>query len=663
MENRSQSELLSVVTPVYNAMRYLPVLYGCLCTQSYGNWEWVVVNDGSTDGSGSMLKEWAAADGRIRYYESGNSGSAKQPRDMAVYYSSARYIICIDADDYVDADYLQKMYGRLVETKADIVYPVMRFASEDNKCTLELPVDGFDRTEVYCGRDLVRETLMGWRIGCNGGLYDKAIWNNLSYPEKKTPVWMNSDELDERLYLVRAKRVAFADTVYHYVNHGESITQNFSPKRFHRLKTDRELLGFVRKEFGGAGKENSLMDRQLFCTWRSGMALYVRNFRRLYSCRDIIFKDLAENFTLIDKGCLTARERIMFLNLCSFKLIFVLFCLKYSPVCLFDKILIRLFPGFYAWAFYRRRTEREMARQIAASYKKGGDGRGAAGYTVSVFCGNTAHGGLVDRLRGAVSVYKICKETGRDFKIYFVHPFPLTDYLVPDKYDWTVTPGGISFYKDDSERIVLDTAVNSLWERRWQKGYLTRRLVGTDRQAHVYTNASFCYDYDFGQLFNELFRPAEALRKHIDGLKSKIGGRYVSVSARFLNLLGDFNEENYSEPLHPDGQGELVDGCISRIEELHERYADCRILVCSDSTGFLKRADELEYTFVIPGTVSHIDNDRPHSYGYYEKTFLDFFTIADAERVFLLKERRMMDSGFPYAAALLKGKEYEVIRF
>lgn len=111
MGNCNQGELLFVVTPVYNAMKYLPVLYDCLCAQSYDNWEWVVVNDGSTDESGVILKEWAANDERIRYYESNNSGYAKQPRDMAVYYSSARYIICIDADDYVDADYLQKMYG------------------------------------------------------------------------------------------------------------------------------------------------------------------------------------------------------------------------------------------------------------------------------------------------------------------------------------------------------------------------------------------------------------------------------------------------------------------------------------------------------------------------------------------------------------------------
>lgn len=648
---------------MYNAVKYLPALYDSLRAQSYERWEWVVVNDGSTDDSGKMLKEWAAKDSRIRYHESRNSGSAKQPRDMAVYLSRTRLIVCIDADDHVEADYLQKMYDRMRETGADIVYPVMRFFGADNETHKVLPANGFDRTKVYRGRDLIKETIPEWRIGCNGGLYDKAIWNNLSYPEKKSPVWMNSDETDERLYLARAGTVAFADTVYHYRNHTESITTNISPKLFHRLKTNRQLLDFITSEFGRDSREYKLMNRQLFYTWRGYLAIYVKNFTRFYADRDIIYNDLAENFGLTDKSALSPWERVMFLNLSSFKAVFILFCLKYSPRCLFEKTLLRLFPNFYAWALFRRREERKIAAQVSSSYKDCAGARQAAPHVISIFCGNTSHGGLVDRLRGAVSVYLICKETGRSFKIHFVHPFPLTDYLVPAAYDWTIRPDEVSFRKADTVTIISDTATNTQWERRRQERFIRRRIADTSRQAHVYTNAAFCYDRGFGQLFNELFRPAPRLQDHIDSIKSQIGGRYISVSARFLNLMGDFNEENYSEPLPPDEREALMAGCLGKIEELHRRYADRRILVCSDSTGFLARASAFEYTFVIPGTVSHIDNDSPHDYEYYEKTFLDFFTIAGAERVFLLKERRMMNSGFPYAAALANGREYEVIRF
>lgn len=664
MNRKKQEELISIVTPVYNAAKFLPVLYDCLRAQSYTNWEWVVVNDGSTDDSGRMLKEWAEHDNRIKYYEQENSGCCKQPRDVAVLRSTSQYVTCLDADDYIDVDYLQKMCERMDETQVDIVYPVMRFLDVNGKCRFDLPVEGFDRTKVYYGRDLVGETMPEWRIGCNGGLYKKKVWNDLSYIEKGIHAWINyADEVDERFYMARANKVAFADTVYYYVCNEKSITNSFSPKLFHKLKTDRMLLEFIKKEFGETGKEYSLMNRQVFYTLRSYMALYVRNFQHLYSCRDIIFRDLKENFLLIDKSCLTVLERIKFLNFFSFKLIFILFCLKYSPSCLLEKTILRLFPKFYAWAIYRRRAEREMAYQITETYKENVTEGKPCDYVVSMFCGNTSHGGLVDRLRGAVSAYAVCKEVGRNFKIHFVHPFLLTDYIGPNKYDWTVTAGELSFCKDSVDRVILDSATSTTWERKYQKRFLSRILVGAGKQTHVYTNASFCYDEGFGQLFNELFRPSAALQAHLNEIKSQIGSRYISVSARFLNLMGDFNEENYSEPLPIDEQKVLMDKCIGMLEKLHDRFNSFRMLVCSDSVGFLKKADEFDYTFVIPGMVSHIDNDKPRSYEYYEKTFLDFFTIASAEHVFLLKEQRMMNSGFPYAAALSGGKAFETIEF
>lgn len=52
--------------------------------------------------------------------------------------------------------------------------------------------------------------------------------------------------------------------------------------------------------------------------------------------------------------------------------------------------------------------------------------------------GKMRHGGISDRLRGAVSVYKLCKKMGLVFKINFVHPFELNDYLVPNMYDWYI---------------------------------------------------------------------------------------------------------------------------------------------------------------------------------------------------------------------------------
>jgi len=654
--------LLSVVTPVYNAEAFLPVLYGCLRAQTRPDWEWVVVDDGSTDGSGALLRGWAERDARVSYHTCPHSGSAKYPRDMAVSLARAPHVVCIDADDRVADDYLEKMYARMRETGADIVYPVMRFLRPDGTCTDELPATGFDRTKVYRGRDLVGDTILIWRIGCNGGLYDKAVWTNLSYPRKKNPVWMNSDEVDERIYLTGAGRVAFADTVYSYINHDASITRKFSPKLFHRLKTDRVLLDLVRREFGTAGREYVLTNRQMFCTWRYCLARFVSHFRELYTCRDFIYGDLRENLRLTDASCLAARDRRKFLGLRHFRLLFVLACLRHAPGCLLHKLAIRFFPRLYAFLLFRPKAERELAARIAATYSCNG-GTPPPPHVVSVCNGAASHGGLVDRLRGAVSVYQLCREQGRTFKLHFVHPFPLTDYLEPNDYDWRAGDGDLSFDRGYTRTIVLETATGTTWEKDFQRRLLRRKLKASKGQTHVYTNAACCYGHGFGETFRELFRPKAALREKLDGIRERLGGKYISVSARFLNLMGDFNEENYSEPLPPAAQEALLRECLTRLERLRPQHPECHILVCSDSVRFLERAARIPRTYVIPGSVSHIDNDVPHDYAYYEKTFLDFYAISRAERVYLLKESRMMNSGFPYAAAQVGGKPYEVIRF
>ena len=96
MEN---SALISVVTPVFNGNDFLKSIYKCLCDQTYANWEWVVVDDGSTDDTWATLTEIARGDERVRCFSQHNSGSAKLPRDRAVYESRGEMILQLDVDD------------------------------------------------------------------------------------------------------------------------------------------------------------------------------------------------------------------------------------------------------------------------------------------------------------------------------------------------------------------------------------------------------------------------------------------------------------------------------------------------------------------------------------------------------------------------------------
>ena len=664
--------LLSVVTPVYQAAKHLPDTYKCLCRQTFTEWEWVVVDDGSTDGSLFMLQKWADSDERIRVYEQRNSGAAKLPRDRAVYHAKGKFVVMLDADDLWSDDYLQKMWDRQQETQADIVYPRMLIINPENgKALSTLPVKPFDTRKVYVGKDLVKETMPQWVIGCNGGLYRKSVWVNMSYPVQNSAIWMNSDEIDERLYLLNAQRVAFAETFYYYLQHPTSITRSVTPKRFHTLKTSLLLLKLVSKEFGEDSEESRRANLMAFYDWRNKMALYVQNFRQLWAEEPYILSSLKDCFHGLRVDFLTPSERLQFMQLKHFYLVYLMVCMKYEPECLKEKLYRHFFPKTFLRKEASVRTRQKLAdavaqadvqRRNAVPIHGMNHSQTFATSVVNIFDGSVSSGGWVDRLRGIVSTFLSCESTGRDYRLYFVSPFRLEDYLVPNEVDWRIHKHDLTFSSSETENVIVDTLIGDRREKREQREQLMQGLEKSrDKQTHVYTNAAFCYDDDFAAVFRRLFKPSGRLQMAINERRVYTTKKYVTVSARFLNLMGDFNEENYSEPLGVDEREVLLEACKRQVVALRERYPKHKIVVCSDSTTFLKSIRSLKYTYVIPGQVSHIDNDGVHDYEYYEKTFTDFFIISQADKVFLLTGGGLMKSGYPYAAARIGEKPFETI--
>ena len=361
--------LISVVTPVYNGENFVQSAYDCLCRQTYPDWEWVVVDDGSTDGTAKCLETLASGDERIRYFQQKNSGTAKQPRDHAVYEAKGGFVLPLDIDDQLSDDYLERMAERQQQTDADIIYPQMLFVDLDSgKTTQTLPAEGFDTDKVYEARELVKETVPEWRIGCNGGLYRKSAWINMSYPEKKEPIWMNSDEVDERLYLIHAGKAAFAKARYYYQNHEASTTTRISPKVFHTQKTALQLLDIMAREFGKDSEEYRRTMRRTFCDWRWKMMLFVKHHEELTDADAEIQRNLSDCFKRLDASVLTKAERIQFLNLRSFPLVLALYCLRYNRVLLREKVMQRRNPEGFANTYTRKREEEKVRRETARSY-------------------------------------------------------------------------------------------------------------------------------------------------------------------------------------------------------------------------------------------------------------------------------------------------------
>lgn len=106
--------LISVIIPVYNAEKFIQICINSLLEQTYTNFEIICVDDGSKDNTAEILQEFAKQDARIRVYCQTNAGAAIA-RNKGIQESKGDYITFIDADDYVDNEYIQTLLSNIEE--------------------------------------------------------------------------------------------------------------------------------------------------------------------------------------------------------------------------------------------------------------------------------------------------------------------------------------------------------------------------------------------------------------------------------------------------------------------------------------------------------------------------------------------------------------------
>lgn len=130
---RKEEIPISVIIPVYNVADWLDVCIESVVKQTFAEFEVILVDDGSDDGSQDKCRQWAQNDSRIKVIAKKNEGPSKA-RNRGLSEAKGKYVVFVDADDWLDARYLELMYRRAVETEADIVEcDVFRVNNETGK--------------------------------------------------------------------------------------------------------------------------------------------------------------------------------------------------------------------------------------------------------------------------------------------------------------------------------------------------------------------------------------------------------------------------------------------------------------------------------------------------------------------------------------------------
>lgn len=281
---------------------------------------------------------------------------------------------------------------------------------------------------------------------------------------------------------------------------------------------------------------------------------------------------------------------------------------------------------------------------------------GAKAPIVFYLCdGTTWHGGLCDRFKGIVSLYALCKARKWKFRIDYTFPFKLEKFLEPNSYIWTAKKGEKSY---NTLHVKMMRLIGDNTTKRLSTGRRKQLHIYANRDIIENINKAYNKTYQWGLLFRELFKPTKMLHDIIEEHKQKIGGEYVAAAFRMQNIFGDFKEYDY-KPLAKDEQERIIKDCIDAIESIIKEE-EKPVVVTSDSMTFLKEAAKVKGVYPIMGASSHPDTKgNGLTEKEYLKSFVDFYMLAGAEKIFAPATDEMYKSSFPETAAKLYDIPFE----
>ena len=201
--------LISIIVPIYNVENYLRQCLDSIVSQTYQNFECLLINDGSPDNSEDICREYVAKDARFRYFEKENGG-VSSARNLGIKCSRGAYITFIDSDDWVDSDYLEVLYTALIDENADIsVSTYKRFHMADNCWYVHSFQRGYEK-RVFTKQELIAEFIaldtfdFSYRYVCGklvrSYLLDKIAFNEMTILGEDMELWL-------KLYLISNKIV------------------------------------------------------------------------------------------------------------------------------------------------------------------------------------------------------------------------------------------------------------------------------------------------------------------------------------------------------------------------------------------------------------------------------------------------------------------------
>jgi glycosyltransferase involved in cell wall biosynthesis len=244
---------ISVIVPVYNVETYLARCVQSLCRQTYTNLEMILVDDGSTDHSGSLCDLLAAGDDRIRVIHKQNGGLS-DARNKGIESAQGDYLAFLDGDDWYDPVMLELLLKLCAEHDAEIAECSYRSICRD-VVRAETSCSGF--IKEFTPAEAI-ESNLDWQY-CKpvawNKLYRRDVIGEIRYPVGR----LHEDEFTTHLFYLAARKIIYIDMalVNYERRNSESITARFHPRNMDACEAFREKMHLIwsRPELQGLNRK------------------------------------------------------------------------------------------------------------------------------------------------------------------------------------------------------------------------------------------------------------------------------------------------------------------------------------------------------------------------------------------------------------------------
>lgn len=229
--------MVSVIIPVYNAEKHLERCLRSLECQTYSEYEVLLIDDGSTDSSSDICKNYAKKNAKFQYIYQ-NNGGVSRARNTGLRKARGDYLTFVDADDWVEPTYIEKMLSVCEENKCEVVLCCRII--ENGKNSVVVNFDDVVYVKYEEAENFLPTTnhLYGsvW-----GGLYSHSSVENMCFDEN---IHFGEDMLFISSIIVKCKKIArINEALYHYWKDSQEATLSkgeFSEKRISNLEAYRK---------------------------------------------------------------------------------------------------------------------------------------------------------------------------------------------------------------------------------------------------------------------------------------------------------------------------------------------------------------------------------------------------------------------------------------